>query len=110
MTPEQQADKIREVNDHFRKAPTPTKGRFLLTEGVRNHCEPWVIQQVMTYDDFTADNDPYGEHDFGVFEHKGERLFWKIDYYDTNFECGSSDPADPAVTGRVLTVMLASEY
>jgi hypothetical protein len=27
------------------------------------------------------DNDPHGEHDFGAFEHEGQRIFWKIDYY-----------------------------
>lgn len=104
------SDKIRELNDQFRKAPTLSRGHFLLTEGVRNHCERWVIQQVQAYDDFTPDNDPYGEHDFGSMMHKGERIFWKIDYYDTNMEYGSPDPSDPAVTKRVLTVMLASEY
>jgi hypothetical protein len=41
---------------------------------------------------------------------EGERLFFKIDYYDSTLTMGSSDPADPAVTCRVMTVMLASEY
>jgi hypothetical protein len=26
----------------------------------------------------TDDNDPHGEHDFGAFDHAGERIFWKI--------------------------------
>ena len=60
--------------------------------------------------DFTEDNDPHGEHDFGSFELAGRKFFWKIDYYDANMEFGSEDPADPAKTTRVLTIMLAEEY
>ena len=39
-----------------------------------------------------------------------QRLFWKIDYYDHSMQHGSPDPADPAVTERVMTIMLAAEY
>jgi Protein of unknown function (DUF3768) len=57
---------------------------------------------------------PYGEHDFGAFtfDHEGEslRIFWKIDYYAPDLLHGSEDPADPAQTIRVLTIMLAEEY
>jgi hypothetical protein len=37
-------------------------------------------------------------------------VFWKIDAYDRELRFGSEGPADPAVTRRVLTIMLASEY
>ena len=33
-----------------------------------------------------------------------------IDAYDRNLEYGSPDPTDPAVTTRVMTVLLMSEY
>ena len=62
------------------------------------------------FDDFCAANDPYGEHDFGVVEAEGHTIFFKIDCYDRELNYGSPDPADPAVTERVLTIMLAEEY
>ena len=69
-----------------------------------------IIDKVRTFDAFTEDNDPHGEHDFGSFKHKGEAIFWKFDYYDPTLTSGSGNPADPGVTVRVLTIMLASEY
>jgi len=69
-----------------------------------------VIRRVATFSDFTADNDPHREHDFGSFEIAGRKIFWKIDYYDAEMAFGSEDPADPSKTTRVLTIMLASEY
>lgn len=39
-----------------------------------------------------------------------EKVFWKIEAYDRDLRFGSEDPANPAVTRRVLTIMLASEY
>ena len=69
-----------------------------------------ALKTAATFDDFTEDNDPHGEHDFGSFELCGRKFFWKIDYYDRAMEHGSEDPSDPDQTTRVMTVMLASEY
>ncbi|WP_303674747.1 DUF3768 domain-containing protein [Vampirovibrio chlorellavorus] len=106
-----QATQIAHLNDAFRK--TLLGGQVMLTAGVQalselEHYE--VFRKVQTFDDFSEDNDPYGEHDFGAFEVGGKRLFWKIDYYDPTLTFGSEDPADPAKTKRVMTLMLAEEY
>ena len=70
-----------------------------------------IQERVRTYDDFSEDNDPYGEHDFGAFDMPTVgKIFWKIDYYAPDMRWGSEDPADPKKTVRVLTIMLASEY
>jgi hypothetical protein len=103
--------RIRELNDAFRI--TFEGGRVLITAGV-SALPPVlaaeVLQRVRTFSDFTPDNDPYGEHDFGRFEVAGRPLIWKIDYYDKSLTFGSEDPADPEQTTRVLTIMLAEDY
>ncbi|MEM7503790.1 MAG: DUF3768 domain-containing protein [Pseudomonadota bacterium] len=108
-------ERIRALNDEFRRrVGTGSTGQYLATVGVAQLPGPTVFrlwEQVRDYSDFTPDNDPYGEHDFGAFE-AGDlgRLFWKIDYYDVNREYGSEDPSDPEKTTRVLTLMRDFEY
>ena len=68
-----------------------------------------ALAAVKIYKAFTSENDPYGEHDFGIFEIDEEQLAWKIDYYDLSMRFGSQDPADPSRTKRVLTIMLEEE-
>ncbi len=105
------ADAIRELNDRFRT--TMTGGQVLMTAGVNalpSDVKTMVIRRVATFTDFNADNDPHGEHDFGSFTLAGRKFFFKIEYYDAKMEFGLEDPADPAKTTRVLTIMLAEEY
>jgi Protein of unknown function (DUF3768) len=69
-----------------------------------------IVKTVAVFDDFCHANDPHEEHDFGVFEADGHRVFFKIDYFDNTLTYHSPDPADPTVTKRVITIMLADEY
>ncbi|NSY37544.1 DUF3768 domain-containing protein [Leisingera sp. ANG59] len=88
-------------------------GSVVATLGVQalgDDALPGISAQVATYEDFSEDNDPHGEHDFGTFTHEGDKLFWKIDYFDRALKMHSPDAANPEVTHRVLTIMLASEY
>ena len=65
---------------------------------------------VAAFNEFNEDNDPYGDHSFGVVTVNGERIYWKIDLYDLNLEYGSEEPENPEKTRRVLTIMLPSDY
>lgn len=115
MTTDDQTLKIRTLNDHFRQMLG--NGHVVFTRGIAD-LEPAlrgiILMKVMQFDDFTEDNDPYGEHDFGAFDQPGVgKIFWKIDYYAAGFpeiEQGSEDPADADATARVLTIMRANEY
>lgn len=105
--------KIADLNDAMRRAgPFATSG-WTMTAGVQSLGTDVVLQAVLavqSFNNFTRDNDPYREHDFGSITVAGHKLFWKIDYYGLSLEDGSGDPANPAVTRRILTIMLASEY
>ena len=37
-----------------------------------------ALKKAATFDDFSEENDPHGEHDFGSFELCGRKFFWKI--------------------------------
>jgi len=102
---------IAKLNDSLRT--TGMGGTCVMTQGVMHMGDDIiskVMQQIISFDNFTADNDPYGEHDFGSVTHQGQTYFWKIDYYDHSYTCHSPDATDASVTNRVMTVMLNSEY
>ena len=104
-------ERIRRMNDELRKYGRGgiiviTAGLSALgTDRVRE-----ILHAVRRFDSFTDDNDPYREHDLGAFRMTGDKIMWKIDYYDKERRYGSPDPANPDVATRILTIMLAGEY
>lgn len=124
MTSEQLAtyrERVAVLNDQMRaQLDGPAPNIVVMTSGIlalvdSSPATAAAKQQalmaiVADYSDFSEDNNPYGERDFGVFEWQGTRCYWKIDYYDRERDWGSPDPADPAVTCRVLTILRADEY
>jgi hypothetical protein len=102
---------IRALNDELRI--NGQGGFFRLTNGIHalGYEEFSAIRAaIASFDDFRFANDPFGEHDFGKLTVNGREIIWKIDYYDKADEFHSSDPSNPELTNRYLTVMLASEY
>jgi hypothetical protein len=102
---------VRRLNDRLRCQQRD--GRIMITAGVHALGPVFLeaaLKAVAAFEDFNADNDPYGEHDCAGLTVAGERVLFKIDAYDKTLTAGSPDPANPDVTTRVLTVMLAEEY
>lgn len=102
---------VRSLNNAFRS--TFKGGVVLETPGIVNLRDAdriAVLLAVRRFTGFEAGNDPYDEHDFGVVTVGGRRCYWKIDAYDLAMLAHSPDAADPSVTTRVLTIMLAEEY
>lgn len=103
---ETQVSEIAKINDRFRGMCL----NMFYTSGIRDGIMDLIglSRAVEDFSNFTEDNDPYGEHDFGSLQFEGRKIFWKIDYYDQQLKFGI-DPLDSSCR-RVLTVMLAEEY
>jgi hypothetical protein len=109
--PQNEAAAIQALNDTLRQ--TGVGGRTVLTAGIASlptESLTAALRAVAAFDAFTPDNDPYGEHDCATVETSGIKVIWKIDYYDPETGRHSDDPTNPAITNRLLTIMLAEEY
>jgi len=103
--------KIASLNDLFRN--TFLGGKVRLSPNVQSlddALKQLLISAVREFKQFNEDNDPHGEHDFGVVPIMGKKFYWKIDYFDTRYEFLSEDPSNPKVTNRVLTILEACEW
>ena len=132
-------ERIAALNDAVRtnigKPDRP--GRVVVTHGIREldfEDMRRIVEAVRTYAAWDKGDDPYGERDFGAVyrvetevdgstevswtgmepedpEHR-PFAFFKTAYYaaGSDYALGSEDPADPVLTDRVLTIMLAGEY
>jgi Protein of unknown function (DUF3768) len=104
-------DQIRALNDELRQHLHG--GLAVITPGVAalgQEAVERIVRTIAVYDDFCHANDPHEEHDFGAFDADGQKIFFKIDYFDKTLTYHSPDPSDPTVTERVITIMLAEEY
>jgi hypothetical protein len=103
--------RIRALNDALRRCGRG--GRIMITAGLEARSSEQiarVLAAVAAFDNFSDDNDPYGEHDCALLRVDGIQVLFKIDYFDRDLTFHSPDASDPAVTERVMTVMLAEEY
>lgn len=86
--------------------PNPGTRQFNLMMGQR------ALRRLINETPINLGNDPHGERDFGVVEHRGHKIFWKVDVYanDGTFAWGSETPWDAQQSFRIVTVMLASDW
>jgi hypothetical protein len=111
MTDLVDVSRIRDLNDQLRRSLTG--GVLVMTKDIialGAKRQMTILSAIAAFDSFDPENDPYGERDFGALTVDGERIFFKIDYLDRSLTGHSPDPADPSITARVLTVMLAEDY
>lgn len=104
-------DRTRAPNDELRKHLLG--GGAVITAGIAElgpEAVERLVKTIAVFDDFCHANDPHEEHDFGVFDFEGVQVMFKIDYYDKSLNFHSPNPADPAVTERIITIMRADEY
>ena len=103
--------RIRALNDELRRFGRG--GRIMVTPGIKSlglRAVARILAAVAAFDAFADDNDPYGEHDCAILPVDGIEVLFKLDYYDRDLLYHSPDPSDPAVTQRIMVVMLATEY
>ena len=114
-------EKIALLNDELRKKlitgellKADSKDKAYITRGasifVNGMNRMQFLNNVALNRNFTEDNNPHGERDFGNFMYQKEKIFWKIDYKDNSMMYHSPDASDPSQTIRVLTIMKASEW
>ena len=97
----------------FKATTLHRKDKIVLSKEVselNNKDKRKVLRLVKEFDTFNKEDNPYNENDFGAFDYKDTKFFWKIDYYDNDLKYHSEDKTDTEKTIRVLTVMKASEY
>jgi Protein of unknown function (DUF3768) len=105
-------NRIAEINDRFRATLNQELGKVIITRSVNElplGTKIRLANAVTEYSQFN-DIDPHDEHDFGQIQMNGESYYWRIDYYDKDFQYGTYDPGNLSITKRVLTIMHRDDY
>jgi hypothetical protein len=119
-------EQTRRLNDLARTRPETVNASWVMTQGVAQLVAgdddtagavtlalkrlAALRAALAAFTDFSEDNDPHGEHDFGAFVLFGQSLLWKIDYYHPDHDAHAPVPSNIELCRRILTVMLAEEY
>ena len=83
---------------------------LVLTPKILLSEKTWeILWKIQNFNVFNNDNNPYGEHDFGIIEVDGESYHFKFDYFQD--ETLQYTPENYLIEAyRVLTILHLSEY
>jgi len=106
----EQTRKLRELNVTLRREMP--HGHVIITRAVGQLELATLLEitkAVREFDAFTADDEPWDEHDFGQVIVDGQSYFWKIYAHDPGMASGSTDTTDEAATRRIIRIMTENE-
>jgi hypothetical protein len=107
---------IARLNDRARLGLDPTARIVITRTCLATFCNPDTIDAVVVQAQlfaafrrcsFSADSP---ERDFAAINFRDRKVWMKVDYYDADLTFGSEDPANAAITTRVLTILLPEDY
>jgi hypothetical protein len=109
-------DVIARLNDRARLGFDPTARIVITRTCLATFCDPDTIDAVVVQAQLLAafrrcsfgEDSP--ERDFAVIDFRDRKVWLKVDYYDADLTYGSEDPANAAITTRVLTILLPEDY
>ena len=108
---DQRTQRIRDLNDRFRKGIA--RGMYVMSPGISqlgDEAVDRIVKTVAALEAVVPADHSHEEHAVGTFEAEGRTMVFKIYCFDNDLKYQSPDPADPAVTVRVMEVMLDHEY
>jgi hypothetical protein len=113
---QQRTERIALLNDAARQG-NDRMARIVMTSGLLAELGGDTVAQTMMaqarlmaalrHCTFAPDSP---ERDFASMDVDGIKVLMKVDYYDTELAFGSEDPANPAMTRRVITLMRPADY
>ncbi len=110
------AEAIARLNDRARRGLDPTARIVFTRNCLAIFCDldtfGVVVVQAQLLAAFRncsfAEDSP--ERDFTEVLFRDRRVWLKVDCFDKSLEYGSPDPADAALTTRVVTILLPEDY
>ena len=99
---DEKTKRIRELNDHVRqritspwKNPSGVRANIFKTQGIDAlpiEDQLTILASIREYDDFTEDNDPHGEHDFGSLDHNEQKKILEVRLLRTGHDARQRKP------------------